>query len=169
MDTLEAIHTRRSIRKFIDKDVSNELIEQILDAAMTAPSAGNQQPWSFVVIKDKLLLEKISQIHTYAQMAKEANLAILVCSNPTICKYNDMWDQDCSAAIQNMLLSAHALGLGAVWCGIYPKEHRAKEFKQLFNLPEEIIPFSLVVIGYTDLKCSKVDRYKKDRIHYNTW
>ncbi len=169
MDTLECIETRRSIRKYIDKDVSDELITKILEAAMTAPSAGNQQPWQFIIIKDRTLLDKITEFHEYAQMCKEANLAILVCADIHSIRHEGMWEQDCSAATQNILLAAHALGLGAVWCGVYPREAKMQGFVKLLNIPEKIIPFSLIPIGHTTQKSSKVDRYKKEKIHENKW
>jgi len=169
MDALECIHTRRSVRKYLDKDVPIDLIKQILEAAMTAPSAGNQQPWQFIVINDRKLLDKIPEFHEYAQMCKEAHLAILVCADTSSLRHDGMWEQDCSAATLNILLAAHALGLGAVWCGVYPRELKMKGFTQLLKIPEKIIPFSLIPIGYTTQKSSKVDRYKKEKIHNNNW
>jgi len=169
MDALECIHTRRSIRKYLDKDVPDDLIKQILEAAMTAPSAGNQQPWQFVVITDRILLDKIPEFHEYAQMCKEAHLAILVCADISSLRHEGMWEQDCSAATQNILLAAHALGLGAVWCGVYPRELKMKGFTQLLKIPEKIIPFSLIPIGYTTQKSGRVERYNKEKIHNNNW
>jgi len=169
MDAIECINTRRSIRKYLDTEVSDDLITQILEAAMTAPSAGNQQPWQFVVIKDRNLLNKITEFHEYAQMCRTANLAILVCADLSSIQHEGMWEQDCSAAAQNILLTAHALGLGAVWCGVYPREPKMKGFRQLLKIPEKIIPFSLIPIGYPAQKSGKVDRYKKERIHYDKW
>ena len=169
MDAIECIHTRRSIRKYEDKDVPDDLIKQILEAAMTAPSAGNQQPWHFIVIKDRKLLAKITEFHEYAQMCKDAHMAILVCGDINSVKYKDMWEQDCSAATQNILLAAHALGLGAVWCGVYPRELKMQGFLKLLGIPEKIIPFSLVPIGYPAQKSGKVERYKKEKVHNDKW
>jgi nitroreductase len=169
MDALECIHTRRSIRKYLDKDISDDLIRQILEAAMTAPSAGNQQPWHFIIIKDKTILNKIAQFHEYAQMCKEAHVAILVCADIKSLRHEGMWEQDCSAATQNILLAAHALGLGAVWCGVYPREPKMEGFRELCNTPENIIPFSLIPIGYTEQKSNRVVRFKKERVHKNKW
>jgi len=169
MDALECINTRRSIRKYLDKEVSDDLIKQILEAAMTAPSAGNQQPWQFIVIKDRKLLNKIPEFHEYAQMCKEANLAILVCADTSSLRHEGMWEQDCSAATQNILLAAHALGLGAVWCGVYPREPKMNGFTQLLNIPDKIIPFSLIPIGYPAQQSGKVERYKKEKIHFDRW
>ncbi len=169
MDALDCIHTRRSIRKYEDKDVPDDLIKQILNAAMTAPSAGNQQPWQFIVIKDRVVLGKITEFHEYAQMCKDVHLAILVCADTTSLRHEGMWEQDCSAATQNILLSAHALGLGAVWCGVYPRDAKMNGFSKLLGIPEKIIPFALIPIGYPLQKSSKVDRYKKEKVHKDKW
>jgi len=115
MDAIEAILTRRSIRRFRDEPVSDDLIETLLRAAMAAPSAGNQQPWHFVVIRDRETLDTTSTVHPYATMAAEAALAIVVCGDTTLEMHKGFWVQDCAAAIQNLLLAAHASGLGAVW------------------------------------------------------
>jgi nitroreductase len=169
MDALDCIHTRRSIRKYEDKGVPDDLIKQILEAAMTAPSAGNQQPWQFIVIKDKKLLNKITEFHEYAQMCEDSPLAILVCADIHSIRHEGMWEQDCSAATQNILLAAHALGLGAVWCGVYPREPKMRGFIELLDIPEKIIPFSLIPMGYPAQKSGRVERYKKERVHSDGW
>ncbi len=117
MDILEAIHTRRSIRKFTDEPVSGTMIEECLKAAMTAPSAGNCQPWHFVVIKDRATLNYFASINRHAGMCKTAQAAIIVCCDTNLEKYPGFWAQDCLAATLNLLLAAHGQGLGAVWCG----------------------------------------------------
>ena len=169
MDTIEAIHSRRSIRDYQEKSISQEIISKLLAAAMAAPSARNQQPWEFVVITNKEILEKIPGVNPYAKMAARSSLAILVCGNLELETSSGYWVIDCSAAIQNLLLSAHALGLGAVWTGTYPREERMEGYTKLFNLPDHIIPHSLIVIGYPKNQPVKQDRFKKDRIHYNGW
>jgi nitroreductase len=120
MEALEAILSRRSIRKYRDEPVGEEAIEQLLRAAMSAPSAGNQQPWHFVVIDGRDILEKVEKVNPYAGMAADAPLAVLIAAEPALEKFPGYWVQDCSAAAENMLLAAHAMGLGAVWTGIYP-------------------------------------------------
>ena len=124
MDTLDAIHTRRSIRTYLDQPVSEELIQKLLAAAMQAPSARNQQPWQFMVIDGRALLAKIATFVPNVAMAGKAPLAILVCGDLSLEKSEGYWVVDCAAAVENMLLAAHALGLGAVSCGIYPREAR---------------------------------------------
>jgi nitroreductase len=169
MDVMEAIHTRRSIRKFQLQSVPDELVTEMLAAAMSAPSAGNQQPWHFVLITDPDLLAKAPGINPHAAMAREAPLAILICGDLDLEKYPGYWVQDCSAATQNMLLAAHGKGLGAVWTGIYPLQDRVEGFKRLCNLPDKVIPLALVVIGYPVQTLKPENRFRADRIHRNSW
>jgi nitroreductase len=166
---MDAIHTRRSIRKYLDKPVAEELIESILRAGMAAPSAGNQQPWHFIVITDRAKLDAIPAFHPYSKMVLTAPTAILVCGDPTGKKWPTFWDQDVSAATQNMLLAARGLGLGTVWVGIYPETERMEGFRKLFALPEHIIPFSLIPLGWPDGQFEAVDRFRPECIHRETW
>jgi nitroreductase len=169
MDTIKAIHTRRSVRNYQDKPIAEELITKILAAGMAAPSARNQQPWEFVVITDKNTLEKIPTINPFTQMALKAPLAILICGNLELETASGYWVIDCAAATQNMLLCAHALGLGGVWTGTYPNEDRMDGYTELLGIPESVIPHSLIVIGYPAEQPTPEDRFKPDRIHYNQW
>jgi nitroreductase len=169
MDTLEAIHTRRSIREYQDKTIPEELVTDLLRAAMAAPSARNQQPWEFVVITDAEIRQKIPSVCQFAQMIVHAPLAILVCGNLKIETSQGYWVIDCSAATQNMLLAAHALGLGAVWTGVYPREERMDGLTEVLDLPEYILPHSLVVFGYPAQQHPQEDRFKPERIHHNGW
>ncbi len=169
MEVIEAIHTRRSIRLYENKPVSDDLIEEILRAAMMAPSANNKQPWHFVIINDRKTLDKIPEFHPNSKMLKEAPLAILVCADSKAQDHPGYYAQDCSAATQNLLLATHAKGLGAVWLGIYPREQRMEPMKRLIKTPEHIIPFALISIGWPDQKTAPVDRFDKKRIHKNTW
>ncbi len=166
---MDIILTRRSIRKYRNKDVSDELVEKLLKAAMSAPSAGNQQPWHFIVVRDREILDEIPKIHPYSAMLKEAPLAIVICGDVNLEKYKGYWVQDCSAATQNLLLAAHHLGLGAVWLGVYPVEERVEKIKKLFNMPESVIPLCIVAIGYPAEEKPPADRFDKSRIHYDKW
>lgn len=168
METLVTIHNRRSIRKYQDKKVSDKLVQKILAAGMTAPSACNTQPWEFIVISDKTLLEECAKIHIHAQMTKDAALAILICGDLDR-EHKGFWVQDCAAATQNILLAVHDLGLGAVWTGILPQGERAQKFQELFNLPKNIAPFALIPIGYPAQESGKEDRSNPQRIHLNQW
>lgn len=169
METLEAIRTRRSIRRFTSEPIPAEIVTRLLAAAMSAPSAGNQQPWHFVVVDDRKLLDAVPGIHPYAGMCKTASVGVLVCGDTNIEKFPGFWVQDCSAATQNMLLAAHDLKLGAVWAGIYPLEDRVRAFRSLFGLPAHVIPLCLVVLGYPDQRLQAEDRFLEERIHRNTW
>ncbi len=167
MDAMEAILTRRSIRKYIKKPISEKDIADLLESAMNAPSAGNEQPWHFIVINDPKILKKIPSFHNHAQMLNDASLAILVCNDKQLEKHGEMWIQDCSAATENILLAVNAKGLGAVWLGIYPREERISGMRKLLELPENITPFSLLSIGYPAEKKSLTNRYDASRVHQN--
>jgi nitroreductase len=169
MDALEAIHTRRSIRKYQDKPVPAELIDKLLAAAMSAPSARNQQAWQFVVLSDRHLLTQMPQIMPNAPMVARAPLAILVCADLSLEKSAGYWVVDCAAATQNLLLAAHALALGAVWCGVYPRKERMDGLHRLLALPENVIAHSLVALGYPAEQPGQVDRYRRERVHHNGW
>ena len=170
MQTIECILTRRSIRKFeTGKTVSDEIIKAMLRAAMQAPSAGNQQVWNFIVVTDRKILEEIPKFHPHSQMLKEAPLAIVVCGDTNIEKYEGYWVQDCSAAAQNILLAAHDKGLGAVWLGVHPVEEREEALKKLLLLPDGVIPLGIIAAGYAAQKIEPADRYDETKIHYNKW
>ncbi len=169
METMEALLTRRSIRKYQSRPVSEEDLQSILEAAMCTPSARNQQPWHFVVIRDRVLLDRIPEAHPYSSMMREVSLAVLVCCDPALEKTEGYWVQDCAAATENLLLAVHALGLAGVWLGVYPREERMSGLGALFSLPRGIIPFSLIPIGYPAETKGREERYRVDRIHLNRW
>jgi nitroreductase len=169
MEAMECIRTRRSIRKFKDKSVSEKLVSQILEAGMHAPSAGNMQTWHFVVIKDQAVKDEIQKFSPNAHMAKAASVVIMVCGETKEEKFSGYWVMDCSAAAQNMLLACHALKLGAVWTAIYPRPERVAHFRRHFALPDHIMPLCLINIGYPDQKLPEEDRYKQEKIHYEKW
>ena len=169
MDVLEAIRTRRSIRQFHELPVPEDLIEKLLRAAMAAPSARNGQPWQFVVITDRQLLEQAAAVHPNAAMAARAPLAILICADLRLEKSPGYWPVDCAAAAQNMLLAAHGLELGAVWTGVWPRPDRMDGFHRLLNLPEPVIAHSFIVVGYPAEQPSAEDRFLPDRVHRNGW
>lgn len=169
MDLINGIFTRRSIRKYKLGEVSQDQIDILLKAGMYAPSARNQQPWHFMVVNKKEILRLLSEVHPYAKMLTEAQLAILVLGDETLELSKDYWVVDCSAATQNILLAAHGIGLGAVWLGLHPREERKSDVRELFNLPNHIHPLSLISVGIPDQKIEKPERFKKERIHYNEW
>jgi nitroreductase len=169
MNTLEAIRTRRSVRGFLEKPIPDGVMDELLRAAMSAPSAGNEQPWQFLVIDGRKKLDGIIDINPNAKMCKEAQAAILVCGDATKEKYPGFWVQDCSAAAQNILLAARELGVGSVWTGIHPIPERVQAFKKYFGLPDHITPLCLIPLGYPAKETARVDRFQQDRIHHNSW
>jgi len=169
MEALEAILTRRSIRKYTAQPVPDAVVKEILEAAMSAPSAGNQQPWQFVVIRDRQTLDAIPTIHPYSGMIREAPLAILVCGDLKLEKHSGYWQQDCAAATENLLLAVHAKGLAGVWLGCYPREDRVAGLRKLLGMPEHAVPMALIPIGYPNEKKGRENRYKEDRVHHDRW
>ena len=169
MDAIEAILTRRSIRQFTAQPVTDEAVRELLRAAMYAPSARNSRSWHFVVIADRQLLDAVPNFHPYSSMIRQAPLAILVCGDDKIEPRSAYWVENCSAATQNILLAAHAMGLGSVWLGIYPNDDRVEGMRRLTHVPEHVIPMALIVVGYPAERLTTPERYDAGRVHSNTW
>lgn len=169
MEIQEALLNRRSIRKYTNQKISADNINTILKAAMYAPSTMNTQAWQFVVIDDKKVLLKIFEIIPHAEMLKQTDKAILVCGDLSIEKNENYLLQNCSAVTQNILLSAYGLGLGSCWISVYGSEETLKKIKSHFKLPDNIIPVSLVSLGYPDEEVKTEERFKEDKIHFNKW
>lgn len=169
MGFMNSIFKRRSIRKYTKETVSEDTVKQLLKAGMSAPSAANEQPWEFIVIRDKSILQQIIDVHGYASMLKEAAVAIAVCGDKKREKVKDFWVQDCSAATENILVEAQELGLGAVWLGVYPVKERVKPIEKILNLPESVIPLSIISIGYPAENKDPSKYYDENRIHYDQW
>ena len=169
MDTLTAIFSRRSVRIYTPKPVPRDMVIDIARAAMYAPSAGNERPWHFIVLTDRALLDEIPKFHPYAAMLKHASTALLVCGDTSLEKHKGYWVLDCAAATQTILLAAHAKGLGAVWCGVYPTEDRVENLRKLLHLPEHIVPFSLIPLGFPAEEKKPMERFDESRIHENRW
>jgi len=166
------IMSRSSVRSYTNQRVEQKKIETLIKAAMAAPTAMNKQPWHFIVVTDKQVLNQIAELTPNAAMAAEAPLAIVVCGdlNKAAKDVNkDFWIQDVSAATENILLAANSLGLGAVWTGTWPREERCEKIAKLLNLPETMIAFSTVVIGYPDGDTSAMDKYKEENVSYNVY
>lgn len=170
---LESIMTRSSVRSYTSQVVEDEKIEKMLKAAMAAPTAGNKQPWEFVVINEREILDALPDVATGMKMAPKAPLAIAVCGVPAQSFPNvpEYWVQDCSAATENILLAAHAMGLGAVWCGAYPDGGSGREAKitELLNLPEGVKALSVIIIGYPDSEPTVKDKWKPEKVRYNRY
>jgi len=169
MDVLEAIFTRRSIRSFIDREVEPEKIETLLRAAMQAPSAHNKQPWHFVVVNKRSLLDAIADFHPYGKMLYTAPQAIVVCGDLSEENNERYLGLNCAAATQNILLAAHGLNLGAVWVALYPREERILKIQQILTLPQYVLPISLVALGYAQRKVPPENRYNAQKVHVNRW
>lgn len=166
---MEAILARRSIRRYTDRPVPDQVIKELLEAAMSAPSAKDERPWHFVVVRDRKVLDEIPHHHPYAQMLKQAPVAIVVCADLRLDKCDGFWVQDCSAATENILIAAQAKGLGAVWVGIYPVEDRVRAMRRILGMPEHVVPLALVPIGYPAEHKPPANRYDTARIHYDRW
>lgn len=170
---IKEIYTRRSIRKYSSKPVPKTTIIELLKAAMAAPSARNSQPWQFIIITKKTIMQKIVKFQPNADMLNGAQKAIVICGDLNLIKKQEFntskeyMVQSCSAAIQNILLTAESENLGAVWVAIYPQETTMKNITKLLNLPKNYLPISLVGIGYPAEKKLLTYRFKKSRIHYN--
>jgi len=166
---MEAILSRRSVRKYTSEPVSDDVVKELLRGAMSAPSAGNERPWHFVVIRDRKTMGEIQKFHPFARMLDEAPVAILVCGDQSLEKYRGFWVQDCSAATENILIAVQSMGLGAVWLGLYPIKERVEGMRRLLGIPENVIPLSLVSIGHPVEKKTASDRYDESRVHREIW
>jgi nitroreductase len=169
MDAMDAILSRRSIRRYTAEAVPDEVIKELLEAAMSAPSANNEQPWHFVVIKERRILDKIPDYHPFSSMLREAPMAIVVCGQPKSETSQRFWVQDCSAATQNILLAAQARGLGTVWLGVFPNEKRIEPTRKLLGIPAQVTPLCVISIGYPAEKKPPAKRYNPKKVHHDQW
>lgn len=169
-DAFTSILSRVSVRLYADRPVSADQVSAILHAAMSAPSGVNKQPWEFVVIDDTAILSQLAGALPYAKMAARAPLAIIVCGNKDRFLEgadDTLWEQDLSAASENILLAAHTIGLGGVWTCIYPHEERIAPVRNILNLPDHLIPFNLIPIGEPQRFHAPMDKWHPERIHQN--
>ena len=165
---LRELFDRRSIRRYEDRPVEPEKLTELLRAAMNAPTARNSQPWQFIVIDDRAQLDKIVGLSPYTKMMAQAPLAILVAGMPEKCP--GYWVDDCGAATQNILLAAKSLGLGSCWCGIHGTPDRCAEFGRVFGLPEGVVAYSVIALGYPNEEKPRAEgRLKPEIIHHNNW
>jgi nitroreductase len=167
---MNAIFNRRSIRKFKDQSVEPEKIEKLLRAAMQAPSAANQQPWEFIVIQDKVALEKLSEVSPYSKPVATSGVTFILVANENALIVPTAWQQDMSAAAENLLLEATELELGGVWFGVATSEIVTDTVGKLYALPSHIKPFAMIAVGYPDGQSNVfVDRYKAEKVHFDKW
>lgn len=166
------ILSRTSIRAYSNKAIEKEKIEKLLRAGMSAPSAMDARPWHFIVINNKKVLQKLAESSATNKSAASAPLAIAVCGDMDLALEGDgqeCWIQDCSAASENILLQANALGLGAVWTSTYPSEERQNKVREILNLPSEIKPLNIIVIGYPSSNQKPKDKWDETAISYNEY
>ena len=168
------LFSRRSIRRYTDQPVDAGDVDTLLQAAMAAPSAADRKPWHFVVVTDRETLEALSVAHPYAKMLPHAPLCIVPCgvpeqSVPDRVGYTDFWVQDLAAATENMLIAAVGLGLGAVWCGVYPIEERIAAARQILGIPEGAVPFAYVPVGHPAVESPARTQFDSTRVHRGRW
>jgi nitroreductase len=166
---MNVIYQRRSIRKYTDEPIPREKLLEFVKAGMNAPSAGNQQPWQFILITDRSVLRQIPEIHPHALMLKEAPAAICVCGDPTLEKHKGFWVQDCAAATENILLEIAGQGYGGVWLGVYPVEDRVRSLRNLLGIPESVIPLSLIAVGRPAEFIPPKSIFLPERVRYERW
>ena len=169
MDALQAISTRRSIRAFTAEPVSDADLDIVLHAAMAAPSASNERPWRFLVTRESGLRERLANATPFAKPLLTASVGIVVCADTRALKHEGFWVIDCSAAIENLLLAAHALGLGAVWMGVHPHPELSASVRAVVALPDGIEPHSMIALGHPAEERPPMDRYDASFIHVDRW
>ncbi|QCT70253.1 nitroreductase family protein [Eubacterium maltosivorans] len=166
---MNAIFNRASVRVFKDAPVEKEKIEMLLKAAMQAPSAGNQQPWEFIVVEDKKTLEQLSETDAYAKFVAKVPAAIVVLGNTNEMRFPEHWEQDLGAACENILLEAVSQELGAVWLGVAPLKERMDHITKVFELPDNIRPYAIIPFGYAKRPYEVEERYDADRVHHEKY
>lgn len=166
-ELIQTIFARRSIRQYTAEPVGEEDIQTLLEAAMAAPSASNRKPWQFVVVTKRETLDALAESHRHGKMLFDAPLAISVCGDLT--EMERFWVQDCSAATENLLLAVTALGLGAVWLGVYPRDERIEAVRQILALPDHITPLNLVAIGHPAEEKPPRTQFDDARVHRESW
>lgn len=169
MTPSDPVMARRSTRNFKSDQVDEAKVERLLRAAMNAPSASNEQPWHFLVTRDKDALQELNRVHPIPGGLLGAPMAIVVCADPGLAREKGFWIEDCSAATMSILIEAEEVGLGSVWLGLYPAKERVDAVRDVLGIPAEIVPFAVVPIGYSNEVKGSVDRYQLDRVHYDRW
>lgn len=169
---IDIIMRRKSVRAYTEQDIPKETLYLLVKAGMAAPTARNRQPWAFVIITDREILDALGDMLPSGRMLKKAPAAISVVGLPeegSPGEINEFWVQDCSAATQNILLAVESLDLGAVWIGIHPNNERVNSVKKLLNLPQDVIPLNIISIGHPTGAEQPKDKYKPEKIHWNLW
>lgn len=174
-DTLNTIKHRTSIRNYKDDKIPQAALEEIVKAGMAAPSAMNIQPWEFIIVTDKAVLEELAQVQPYVKMAKQAAAAIIVCGNMQnygnggLAAFKDYWVQDTSAASQNILLAADSMGIGSVWTGLFPSLNACAKVRKVLAIPEDVIPLNIIVLGYPLQETAPKNKWSDKKLHWNKY
>ncbi len=170
-ENLAIIFGRRSIRSYQNREISEELITLLLQAAMAAPSCCCTDPWRFIIIRNSETLSRIAADLPNGKMLPSANVGIVVCGDPNAAhdQLLSYMIQDCSAAIENILLAAHGLGLGACWLGVHPREGRVAHVKEVCEIPDPVIPVAVIALGYPAVKSVSRTRFTKEYVHFEKW
>ncbi len=172
MEAMQCILSRTSIRSFAEKAVPEAELLKLVEAGMAAPSAVNMQPWVFALITKRELLDALSKKLPYAKMLSQAPAAIVVSGDlrKTLDqRERDYWVEDCSAAAQNILLAAHAIGLGAVWTAVHPVQDRVDTVQSILKMPEYLIPLNVIPVGYPNEQREPKNKWDVHKIHWNEW
>ena len=164
---IDNLFARRSIRKYTSEPVTEVQIETLLKAAMAAPSAADRKPWQYVVVQDAATRAALVEVHPNAKMLLEAPVCIVPCADPTV--FPEFWVQDLAATTENILLAATGLGLGTVWCGVYPNEDRVAGVRRVLGVPEGIVPFCLIAVGHAAEAKEPRTQYDEARVHRKRW
>jgi nitroreductase len=170
MDILNVIFSRRSIRNYQERGVEHDVLVQLLQAAMAAPTAANAKPWEFVVVDEPEALNQLKVVLPFGQYNPPA--AIVVCGNPDIANNSAgklYWVQDCSAAIENILIASAGMGLGTVWIGVFPLESRVKSVRKVMNMPENVTPLGVVYVGYPAEQKEARTQYDAQRVYWQVY
>lgn len=168
-ETMDSIFMRKSIRRYLDTKVEPEKVEKLMRAAMMSPTACNQREFEFVVVDDRETLEKLSKVTPYTTPAGRAPLAIVPVADKKLMKAAEFWEQDLGACVQTILLEAVELELGGVWMGIAPHEDRMKEVADILAIPDDVLVFAIIAIGYPTHEYQERDNYEESRVHYNRY
>lgn len=165
--TLDTIFNRKSVRKYTERPVEKAMLETLARAGMAAPSSKDRRPWEFIIVTDRKLLDAMGEGLPLARMLKDTKQAIVVCGDTV--KSENAWYLDCSAAAQNILLAAESMGLGAVWTAAYPYPDRIKVVREVLNLPNHLVPLTVIPVGYPQGSEKPKVKFNKQQIHYNSW
>ena len=168
---LHYLFSRRSIRAYQPEEVGENLVRDLLEAAMAAPSAVAKDPWEFVVLRNRDMLVKVSEGLPNGKMLADAPVGVVVCGDLRRAhgEHLSYLLQDCAAAIENLLLAASTLGLGACWLGVHPREERVKHLRSLLSIPDAVIPVAAIAIGWPAEVWEPRTRYRQEAVHHETW